>query len=208
VAPAPARPARLASLDAALLAGGLSTRMGRDKARLDLGGTAAATRLARLLAGLFEDVLLVGGDPPPEAPGRRVPDPDAPVCALRGLVGALAAARAPRLLVVATDLVLLSPELVLALVAWPEAEAVVPETSDGIHPLCAVYARDAVLPRARDHLARGRLALRELLADLSVSRVPPEAIEKVDPGGRALTNVNTPAELGDVLELIASFPSG
>jgi molybdopterin-guanine dinucleotide biosynthesis protein A len=201
-------PARLASPDAALLAGGLSTRMGRDKARLELGGVAAATRLARMLAGLFEDVLLVGGDPPPDAPGRRVPDAAGPVCALRGLVGALAAARAPRVLVVATDLVLLSPELVLALVAWPEADAVVPETADGLHPLCAVYAREAVLPRARDHLARGRLALHELLADLRVSRVPPAAIAQVDPQGRALTNVNTPADLGDVLELIELSPPG
>lgn len=204
MAAASVRPARLANVGAALLVGGLSTRMGRDKARLVLGGVAAATRLGRLLSGLFDEVLLVGGDPPPDAPGRRVPDPEGPACALRGLVGALEAARAPRLLVVATDLVLLTPELVLGLVAWPEADAVVPETADGLHPLCAVYARQVVLPAARDQLARDRLALRDLLARLSVAKVPAEALARIDPARRALTNVNTPGELEGVL---ASFPA-
>jgi len=114
---------RIATIAAALLVGGASSRMGRDKSRLEIGGVANATRLARLLGGLFEELLLVGGDPPDDAPGRCVPDPEGPVCALRGLVAALEAARAPRVLVVATDLPLLTADLVLALVAWPESPA-------------------------------------------------------------------------------------
>ena len=89
--------------------------MGSDKAHAEIGGIALATRIAGLLARLFEDVMLVGGDPPPDAPGRRVPDTEGPTGALRGLVTALEAARAPQVLVVATDLPLLTPDLVLAL---------------------------------------------------------------------------------------------
>ena len=63
--------------------------MGRDKAGLVVHGVPFATRLASLLSLLVEDVVLVGGDPPAEAPGRRVSDPPGPACALRGLVGAL-----------------------------------------------------------------------------------------------------------------------
>ena len=194
---------RIAAIAAALLVGGASSRMGRDKSRLELAGVANATRLARLLDALFEELLLVGGDPPADTPGRRVADPEGPICALRGLVAALEAARAPRVLVVATDLPLLTPDLVLALVAWPEADAVVPLDARGIHPLCAIYRREALLPLARAHLAAGRLELRGLLDAVYTSYFEPDDLAGVDPSGRALTNLNTPEDVARAEALLS-----
>ena len=131
--------------------------MGADKAQLELDGEPVATRLAARLASLCEEVLLVGGAPPAAAPGRRVADPDGPRSALRGLVGALAAARAERVLVVATDLVGVTPDLLLALVAAPEADVVAPRTPGGPEPLCALYRREPALAEARA-AARGGAA--------------------------------------------------
>ena len=194
MSPRGASEGRIATVAAAILTGGASTRMGSDKAHLTIGGQAGATRLARLLEPLFEELLLVGGDPPPDAAGRRVPDCDGPVCALRGLLAALEAARAPRVLVVATDLPLLTPELLLALVAWPEAQAVVPRSEDGLHPLCALYARDAAARAAREQLAAGRLKLQGLLDSLQVAILEPRDLAAIDPTGHALFNVNTPEQ--------------
>lgn len=185
---------RIANVSAALLAGGASRRMGRDKAHLPLAGVALATRTTRLLAAHFEDVLLVGGEPPADAPGRRIPDPEGPVCALRGIVAALDAARAERVLVVATDLPLLAPELLLALVAWPEADVVLPRRAGRAEPLCALWARERVQPLARAHLAAGRLALHELVAALGVSWLEEEDLRAVDPADLMLANANTPEE--------------
>lgn len=185
---------RLADVAGAVLLGGASERMGRDKARLALGGETLAARTAKLLASLFEEVLLVGGEPPADAPGRRVADPPGTRCALRGLVAALGAARAPRVLVVATDLPGLVPDLLLALVALPEADVVLPRGARGFEPLCALYRRDGVLPVARAHLEAGRLALRELFDGLSVSTLEGEDLAALDPDGAALANANTPAE--------------
>lgn len=185
---------RLANVSAAVLLGGASSRMGRDKARLELAGEPLATRTARLADALFEEVLLVGGDPPPEAPGRRVPDPPGPTCALRGVVAALGAATAPRVWIAATDLPFLSPDLVLGLVAYPAADAVVPRTADGIHPLCAVYRREPALEAAREALAAGQLAIRAALEKLEVTYLEGADLALADPDGRALTNVNTPED--------------
>jgi molybdopterin-guanine dinucleotide biosynthesis protein A len=185
---------RFENVSAAVLTGGASSRMGADKARLAAFGEAAALRAARLLAGLFDEVLLVGGDPPPAASGRRVADPAGPRCALRGLVGALEAARAPRVLVVATDLLRLTPELVLALVAWPEADVVLPRREGRIEPLCAVWSRAPALPRARAHLEAGRLALHELVAALDARFLEGADLAAADPTGSALANANTPEE--------------
>jgi molybdopterin-guanine dinucleotide biosynthesis protein A len=188
------REGRIAGVSAALLLGGASSRMGRDKAQLLLDGVPAATHLAEVLANLFEEVLLVGGDPPQGAQGRRVPDPEGPRSALRGLVGALTAASSQRVLVVATDLMTVSPDLLLALLAWPEAEAVVPRTGERAHPLCALYRREPVLDVAQRRLAAGQLALVDLLAELKVSYLEGSDLHAVDPGGLALFNANTPEE--------------
>lgn len=179
--------------------------MGRDKAALPLAGVACATRIARRLDALFEDVLLVGGDPPRDAPGRRVPDADGPRCALRGVVGALEAAREDRVLLLATDLPLVTPALLLALVAWPEADAVVCRDASGRRqPLCGVYRRDAALPAARERLAGTSLALADWLDALAPSELPPDVTAQFDPQGHALTNLNTPDDLARAEALLSA----
>jgi molybdopterin-guanine dinucleotide biosynthesis protein A len=98
-------------------------------------------------------------------------------------------------LVVATDLPLLTADLLLALVAWPEADAVVPRTASGLHPLCALYRREPVLAVARARLADGRLALRGLLDAIDTATLEEADLARVDPDGTALMNVNTPEDL-------------
>ncbi len=189
---------RIANVSAALLLGGASARMGRDKAQLPVGEEPAGTRLAKLLAGLFDEVLLVGGAPPAGAPGRRVADLAGPRCALLGVASALAAAREERVLVLATDLMAMTPDLLLGLVAAPEADAVVPRAGGFAQPLCALYRRDPALAAARACLARERLALGALLDRLHVRWLDGEDLAALDPGGGALVNVNTPDDYARV----------
>jgi molybdopterin-guanine dinucleotide biosynthesis protein A len=186
---------RLANVSAAVLVGGASSRMGRDKARLPFRGVAMATRLAGHLERQFEELLLVGGDPPPEAPGRRVADVEGPRCALRGVVTALAHATAERVLIVATDLPLLEPPLLLGLVAWPESDAVLARDDRGPQPLCGVYRRETALAAARECLASERLALAAWLDALQVDVLPEDVQRRLDPTGRALSNLNEPEDL-------------
>ena len=197
---------RFQGVSAALLLGGSSRRMGSDKSRLEIGGVPLATSLARGLSGLFEEVLLVGGDPPADAPGLRVSDPEGPRCALRGVVAALEAATRDKLLVVATDMPGLGAEVVLALLAWPEADAVVPRTAHGREPLCALYRRKPVAVHARRCLDEGRLALHEVLDGLQVEEIAGADLARVDPLGLGLANVNTPEELAAWQRAAAASP--
>lgn len=187
-----------ANLSGAVLLGGRSSRMGQDKASLEVGGTAALMRLSTLLHELFEDVLLVGGSPGAAVRGRRVADPPGEQSALRGLVAALAAATSEHVFVVATDLPLLTHESVLALIAWPRAQAVVPRTEVGTHPLCAICERASVLEKARANLQAGKLPLRNLLDELQTTYVDAEAWREIDPTGMALKNMNTPTDREEI----------
>lgn len=189
---------RIANVSAALLLGGASTRMGRDKAQLLVAGEPAATRLAKLLAGLFEDVLLVGGEAPASAPGRRVADAEGPRCALRGVASALAAAREERVLVLATDLMAMTPDVLLGLTAFPEADAVVPRAGGFSQPLCALYRRSAALAAAQHGLMHETLALKAMLDRLDVRWLEGDDLSALDPHGSALANVNTPDEYARV----------
>ena len=173
---------RFATVSAAILLGG--------------GGAPDATRLAARLARLFEDVMLVGGPPSAQLGARHVPDVDGPACALRGVVSALAAARGERVLVVAGDLPAPAPELLLALVAWPEADLVWPRTPSGLQPLCGLYRRDAALEVARRRLAEGRLTLHELTSALETAELGPDELAALDLDTRALEPVPTSREPG------------
>jgi molybdopterin-guanine dinucleotide biosynthesis protein A len=195
---------RFGNLAAALLVGGASQRMGSDKAQLPLDGSALATRIARVLAAISEELWLVGGSPPADAPGRRIADLPGPQCSLRGLASALRACEAEWVLVVATDLPLVSAELLLGLAAWPDADAVVPRDARGTHALCARYRKRAVLPIAEQRLAAGELALRGVLDAVATSYVEGETLAALDPDAMALVNVNTPEELARARAWLAS----
>jgi len=177
---------------AAVLIGGGSSRMGSDKAQRPFCGVASATRTSRLLATLFEDVMLVGGQAPTDAVGRRIEDAPGPRSALRGLVAALEASHAERVLIVATDLPLLTPALLLALVAWPVADVVLPRRGAHMEPLCALWSRERAAICARIHLDAGRLALHEVVAQLAARHLEGADLQAADPDSAALANANTP----------------
>jgi molybdopterin-guanine dinucleotide biosynthesis protein A len=144
-------PGRIATISAAILTGD------------DATDSSAVDRVADLLGELFEEVLWVGSS------------------GLPGVVMALAQASGERVLVVDGDRRHLSADLVLALVAWPEADAVVPCTDRGLQPLCALYRREPVLRVARRRLDSGELALRGLLDAVETSFLDENEVARVDP---------------------------
>jgi molybdopterin-guanine dinucleotide biosynthesis protein A len=85
------------------------------------------------------------------------------------VLGALEAARGERVLVLATDLPLVSDALLLALVAWPEADAVVPRAGEGRHALCALLSRERVRQVAKRRLAAGELSLHGLFGEVDTA---------------------------------------
>jgi len=188
-----------------VLVGGLSTRMGRDKTLLPLGGVPMALLQARKLERVCGRVAFVGKEPGAFADLGYpfVPDGTPDRAALHGLVAALEWNPDEDAVVLAADVPGVSPETLAALLGRLEATgapAVVP-TDDG-HPqaLCAAWARRA-LPALRLAVAEGDLSLRRavesagalVLGEEETSRLPGFA-----PG--AFRNVNTPEEYRAVEE--------
>ena len=93
---------------------------------------------------------------------------------------------------VATDLPLLTPALLLALVAWPAADVVLPRTRRRHRAALRAWSRERAAVAARAQLAAGRFALRELIAQLDARYLEGADLDAVDPDSTALANANTP----------------
>lgn len=151
-----------------VLVGGLSTRMGRDKALLPLAGVPMALLAARKLERVCGSAALVGKSPGAwEGLGYPfVEDGTDDRGALHGLVAALAACPEEVALVLAADVPRIPEELLaslLALQAVSGAPAVVPTGAERAQPLCAVWTR-AALPALRAAAAEGDLSLRRAVS--------------------------------------------
>ena len=181
-----------------ILAGGASSRMGRDKARLPLGAETFLARIARALAAITPQVSVVSTRPDAAQFGLPVVTDIYRDCgALGGLHAALAACRAPWAAVVSCDLPFASGALWrrLASFAAQECDAVVPFQLDGrAQPLCALYARAACLPLTEALLTTGELRPRMLLEQVRTRRVEPAALSDLTQADLLFLNVNTPAD--------------
>ncbi len=159
-----------------VLAGGKSTRMGADKAFLELDGRTLLERALELARSVTADVHIVGPRDKFEAFAPVVEDVYQNRGPLAGIHAALASSKAELNLMLGVDLPLLTPALLRFLADKAEesgAEVTVPRIAGGYHPLCAVYRRDfAAL--AQSALEQGRNKIDALFAETS-TRVLDEA---------------------------------
>jgi molybdopterin-guanine dinucleotide biosynthesis protein A len=173
-----------------VLAGGRSSRMGRDKALLPLGDATMLDHIARLVQGVAGRVTLIG---PPEryaALGHAVIADKIENCGpLAGVYTALSVTDADWNLVVACDMPSVTAPLfedLFRAAAASRADAVVPQSPAGLDPLCAVYHR-RVAPLAAAAIDRKILKMHDFLSTLQVDFWPVA-------DARALENINTPGE--------------
>jgi molybdopterin-guanine dinucleotide biosynthesis protein A len=179
---------------------------------------AGRTMLDRLIAAasqVADDVLLIGSAPDAAAdrararllrtPGNRhvrtVADHDPPAGPLGGLEAALRAARFFPVLLLACDMPFVTAAVLAYLASLArEADAVVPRTEHGYHPLCAVYSAACRRPAA-ERLASGDVAMKSFLAGIRVREVCADEIGRFGAPDQLLANVNTPADFEELAAL-------
>ena len=176
----------------AVLTGGRSSRMGRDKATLPIDGVPMAGRVAEALrrAGA-EPVLAVGGDEAAlEALGLTwVADRHPGEGPLGGILSAFAAARGHDLVaILATDLPDLDASVVQALVGGVGGHDVAVAGGEQAEPLCGVWRVATCEPVLISAFEQGERAVRRAMAALDRVVVPVPT--------QHLRNVNHPDDLG------------
>ena len=186
---------------AALIAGGKSTRMGRDKRLIELSGRPLWLRQLELLRSLQPDELLISGeeDGPWKDTGQViVPDAMPDAGPLAGILSVLTATRSPHVLVLAVDLPLMTPDFLRAMLnRCTNSCGVVPSHAGRFEPLAAVYSRNCLGPAARQmHDRDGSLQcfVRGCIRAGLLNQVEISAKEL-----RLFRNLNTPEDLDNGL---------
>ena len=178
-----------------ILAGGLSRRMGRDKASLPVGDGTLIEHLVLRLAPVVDETIVAGGSVRPDLPDvRLVPDRAEGLGPLAGIHAGLTAARYPHVWVVACDLPDVQPAIVTLLRETSAGyDAVVPRIGGEPQGVCALYL-SSLASRIDALLNAGERSIRSLLAASNVRYVTPEELGEVDLELRSFRNINTPAE--------------
>jgi molybdopterin-guanine dinucleotide biosynthesis protein A len=189
----------------AILAGGLSTRLGRPKAAAELAGRRLIDYpLAAAQAAGLEAVVVAksGGDVPPlGVPLLLEPaEPQHPLC---GVLAALRESSRP-VLALACDMPFLVPDLLAWLASQPEP-LVVAETDRGLQPLLARYV--PVLIDALEAGLRREAPMQELVASLNPRIVGERELRRFGDPQRLCFNVNSPTDLARAERMLAAARS-
>lgn len=190
---------RITGFSAVILAGGKSTRMGRDKSLIELGGVPMIKRVHDLLAPLFPEVIVVTNSPElyDFLPCRKVSDRYPGAGSIAGVHAGLLEASHDRIFVAACDMPRLSPPLIREICRLSEGfDAAIPYSDSGFEPLHAVYSRSSA-PLFDDALRKGELRIYDLYPRMNHRIIRWDEIAPIDGARESFRNVNTPADLTD-----------
>ena len=192
----------------AILAGGESRRLGRDKATLRLGGRPLARWVAQALAPAVAEIWLVTNHPETHLALNLplVTDLVPFQGPLGGLATALFYARTPWVLLTSADAPRLSPRLAAALAGAAgkiSRPALVCRSERGVEPFPGLYAA-RLLNRIQEFLKEKRTFM-AFLEPLRPQVWGPEVWRSFDPEGASFENLNRPEDL-DRLEAWAAAP--
>ncbi|MDD2273086.1 MAG: molybdenum cofactor guanylyltransferase [Desulfuromonadaceae bacterium] len=180
-----------------ILAGGASSRMGKNKALLKVGEQFLIERVYTSIAALFHDVILVTNtaDIYSFIPCPKVPDVYPGAGSIAGLHAGLHASGTERIFAVACDMPFLNAELIRFLCKDAEAyDAVVPlDRSGRLEPLHALYAKSALIPM-QESIERGDKSIINLLDRVTTRMVPSDLFKNISGAEESFRNLNTPEE--------------
>jgi molybdopterin-guanine dinucleotide biosynthesis protein A len=180
-----------------ILAGGQSSRMGRDKALLELSGVPLVVRAARLVESVAGTPTVVGHPEIFRALHlRTIPDDWPGAGPLGGIATALRASETAWSMIVACDLPYLTKawlDFLAARALESQADAVVPMNERGAEPLCAMYRKrcESAVWLALD---RGTRKVTDCLAGVHVEHIEPAEWKDFDSEGLLFKNMNSPED--------------
>jgi molybdopterin-guanine dinucleotide biosynthesis protein A len=180
-------------LSAFILAGGRSSRMGEDKAFLELDGQTLLARALALAGSVAAKVSIVGDTARFAAYAPVVEDIYPGRGPLAGIHAALAGATTELNLVLAVDTPFLEEELLRLLVEQARssgAVVTVPRVAGGFQPLCAVY-RKPFAAVAEEALQQGRNKIDPLFSRVPTRILEPEELARFAFAAEMFDNLNT-----------------
>jgi molybdenum cofactor guanylyltransferase len=186
-------------LTVVIQAGGMSARMGEDKALKPFLGRPLIQRVIDRLSPIADE-LIVTTNRPAEYTFlnlRLVSDLKPGRGALGGLYTAIASATSPLVAVAACDMPFASTmffEGARRLMVEEEADVVIAKTDEGHEPLHALYRRETCLPAIDSAISTDQWKVISWFPQVKVRTLTSDEVKSFDPSGLCFWNLNTPEE--------------
>jgi molybdenum cofactor guanylyltransferase len=199
----------MAGLNAFVLAGGKSTRMGTDKAFVEFGGSTLLARALKLAGSVCSRVSIVGPAEKFATFGEIVEDQFPDHGPLGGIHAALRYSDADVNLLLAVDLPFVEAGFLHHLLKRAQggkAIAIVPRAAGGWQPLCAIYRR-SFADLAEEALRRGANKIDLLFARAEVEAIDETELKNAGFSAHMFRNLNTPEELNRARQAVEAVPT-
>ena len=183
-------------------AGGMSSRMGEDKALKPFLGRPLIQRVIDRLAPIADEVIVTTNRPDEYAflGLRLIADLKPGRGALGGLYTAVASAAFSQVAVVACDMPFASDVLfegARRLMVEEDADVVIAKTDEGYEPFHALYRRETCLPAIEAAIEADQWKVISWFSKVKVRELSPQEVKAFDPSGLCFWNLNTPEEFAE-----------
>ena len=192
-----------------ILCGGESSRMGQNKAFIEIQGKRIIDRTVNLFGELFDEVLLVTNSPLDylDLNVRIVTDLIPKKGSLGGIYTGLFFSTSPQAFFVGCDMPFLETKVIrLFLDLSEEADIVVFRAEQRWEPLHAVYSRKCIKPIER-LMTQGDLKIIKAYKGMKVREITKSELEQFDPELYSLMNINTPEDLKKIVSAFHRNPA-
>ena len=181
-----------------ILSGGKNSRMGVNKAFIEINGVRLINRILSVYRKIFSEIIIVTNEPlayDEFSDTTIVTDIFKGKGSLGGIYTGLFYARHDYAFVAACDMPSLNQAFILFMMEQIDRyEIVVPEVPEGFQALHAIYSRRC-LPAIKKMILADRLKIAGLFKEVRSLKLTSDKIKPFNPDGRLFLNINTPEEL-------------
>ena len=187
-------------MNAVILVGGKSSRMGTNKAFLELKGKTFIELQIELLREMFDEIS-ISANTPSEYEYLNLPifkDIYPGKGPLGGIYTSLINSSSLHTFMLACDMPFVGPELIKHLKdLTKEYDVVIPKSENGLEPLHAFYSKNCIEPIKRE-LDENNLRIRSFFPQVNVKIVELDSLASSDHFKNSIKNLNTMTDYEDV----------
>lgn len=181
-----------------ILAGGKNSRMGTNKAFLEINGSQLIDKTINIYREIFSEIIIVTNDPL-----SYIKFTDAAIVTdiykgkgpLGGIYTGLFYSKNDHAFISACDMPFLNKDFIIYLTEHADKfDIVVPQLSEGFQPLHAIYSQNC-LSHIKKMLLADKLKITGFYKEVRLLSIPEEKIKPFNQDGRLFLNINTPEDI-------------
>lgn len=189
-------------LSIAIQAGGKSTRIGRNKSKIEFLGKPLILRILERIQNLSGETIILSNTNDLDYEELKkipiYPDLIADIGPLGGLYTALKKATSEFVALVACDMPFANPQLIqleYEIMLDLGCDVVIPETDQGYEPMHALYRRKTCLPKIEEALRKNERRMISWFPGMNIHVLPIDVLQRIDPEMHMFLNINTMDDL-------------